>query len=292
LHPNARAACRLRAASAPIHARRADPGRPARNVARVRAISLPTALPVAAAALALVAAGLAPLAVPSTALAERWLRPVPGEVARPFDYSRAAPFAGGAHRGVDLAAPPGTPVQAACAGHVVHAGPVAGPDEVVSVRCGDRRVSYLPLATTAVEAGETVAAGTRLGTLAPGHGGLHLGVRREHDHFGYIDPTPLLSSADRAPPPLATSPRRPVEPRPIATPAAPRAAPRPGAWPAISTRPLAGRPPPATVPWPVWIGLAALLTGAVGSRAIVVRRRASRQRAGTKLSTETAGAGA
>ena len=59
----------------------------------MRAISLPTALPVAAAALALVAAVLAPLAVPSTALAERWQRPVPGEVARPFSYSRAAPFA-------------------------------------------------------------------------------------------------------------------------------------------------------------------------------------------------------
>ena len=39
--------------------------------------------------LVLVAVVLAPLAVPSTALAERWLRPVPGEVARSFSYAQA-----------------------------------------------------------------------------------------------------------------------------------------------------------------------------------------------------------
>src|SRR5215217_2324072 len=99
----------------------------------MRATSLPTALPIAIAAVALVAAVLAPLAVPCSALAERWLRPVSGEVARSFSYARAAPFVRGAHRGVDLAAPPGTAVRAACAGRVVYAGPVPGSDEVVSM---------------------------------------------------------------------------------------------------------------------------------------------------------------
>jgi murein DD-endopeptidase MepM/ murein hydrolase activator NlpD len=263
----------------------------------VRAISLPTALPVAAAAFAIVAAVLAPLAVPSAALAERWLRPVPGDVARPFEYSRAAPFAGGAHRGVDLAAPPGTVVRSACAGSVVHAGAVAGPDEVVSVRCGNRRVSYLPLASVAVREGAKIREGATLGTLAPGHAGLHLGVRRENDRFGYEDPAALLRSPAPATPPLAAPPSRPARPRlappPIVRPARPRLAPRPAgrptpalrpaprvaAWPATSPRPLAGRAPSSLARWPVWLGLAVLLAGAVGSRTLVVRRRDARSHA-------------
>ena len=168
----------------------------------------------------MVAAVLGPLAVPSAALAERWLRPVPGEVARPFEYSRAAPFAGGAHRGADLAAPPGTVVRSACAGSVVHAGAVAGPEQVVSVRCGDRRVSYLPLASVDVREGATIGAGAPLGTLAPGHPGLHLGVRRENDPFGYEDPAALLRTPTPASPPVALPPsRRPARGSPPGRPA-------------------------------------------------------------------------
>jgi murein DD-endopeptidase MepM/ murein hydrolase activator NlpD len=233
----------------------------------VRATSLPTARSVAAAALALVAAVLAPLAAPSTALAERWLRPVPGELARPFAYDRAAPFTAGAHRGADLAARPGAPVRAACAGRVVHAGAVAGRDRVVSVRCATRRVSYLPLATIAVTEGARIRAGSPIGTIARGHGGLHLGVRAEGDPFGYEDPMALL----RAPAePFAPAPRPPT-PRPAVHPGRPRAVPRP----APSRRPVAGRAPSSPAPWPVWLGLAALLAGAAGSGTIAVRRRSS-----------------
>jgi hypothetical protein len=199
----------------------------------VRATSLPTALPVAAAALALVAAAFAPLAVPSPALAERWLRPVPGEVARSFSYSRAAPFAAGAHRGADLAAPAGSAVRAACSGRVVHAGAVAGHGNVVSVRCGAWRVSYLPLARIATRAGAAVRAGARIGTVAPGHGGLHLGVRREGDPFGYEDPIARLAPPERpfAPLPRSRAPRtgapHRVGPRLVAPQPARRYAPQP-----------------------------------------------------------------
>ena len=151
------------------------------------ATSPPIALPVAAAVTSVLAAVLVPPAVPSAALAERWLRPVPGEVARTFHYARGAPFTPGAHRGVDLAAPPGTAVRSACAGRVVHAGRVAGRG-VVSVRCGARRVAHLPVRSIGVRAGARVRAGASIGTLAAGHGGLHLGVRAEGDPFGYVDP--------------------------------------------------------------------------------------------------------
>jgi murein DD-endopeptidase MepM/ murein hydrolase activator NlpD len=242
-----------------------------------------------------VAAVLVPPAVPSAALAERWRRPVSGEVARTFSYSRASPFTAGAHRGVDLAAPPGAAVRAACGGHVVHAGPVAGRTLVVSVRCGARRVSYLPLASVAVRAGERVLPGARLGTLGAGHGGLHLGglhlgVRAERDPFGYVDPLPLLAR-DRPIAPLAR-PARPGRPAPQPVPAR-RAAPRPHPVPArrAAPRPLSGAPalraaplphaaPPraGVAPWPVWAGLTFLLAGTAGSGTIAVRRRRRAQR--------------
>jgi hypothetical protein len=201
------------------------------------------------------AAALVPLAAPSTALAERWLRPVPGEVARTFDYTRAAPFARGAHRGADLAAAAGTAVRAACAGVVMHAGPVAGRDGVVSVRCGGRRVSYLPLDAITVRRGARVSAGTRLGAVAAGHGGLHFGVRSEADAFAYEDPLALLGgfeppTAPLAPPrpaawrrPMPRAAPRPGGPGPSPRPAEPRAAPRPGG-PGPSPRPAGPRAVP------------------------------------------------
>jgi murein DD-endopeptidase MepM/ murein hydrolase activator NlpD len=247
----------------------------------VRATSLPPALPVAAAAIPLMAAVLVPLAVPSAALAERWLRPVPGEVARSFSYARATPFAAGAHRGADLAARAGAPVRSACAGTVVHAGPVAGQGRVVSVRCGSRRVSYLPLARVTVRAGAPMRAGTKIGTVAAGHGGLHLGVRREDDRFAYEDPIALLSAREPPAPPTGVPRARPALPgqvrvrsrRPAGPPrVTPRSDPQqPHTEP---LRPPAHREPtPPLAPLPVWLGLGLLLTGAAGSGTVVARRR-------------------
>ena len=243
----------------------------------MRATSCPTALPVAAAAL-LLAGALAPPAVPSSALAERWLRPVPGDVARPFSYSRAAPFTAGAHRGVDLAAPPGTRVRAACGGIVVHAGSVAGRGAVVSIRCGRRRVSHLPLASVAVRAGAAIAAGTPIGTVAPGHGGLHVGVRREGDPFAYEDPMSLLPDDEPVRPPFGAPTRavrvRPPAPLPAAPPRAVGPVPRPAAPPrAVGPVPHPAAPDRRPAPWPVFAGLALLLAGAAGSGTAVVRRR-------------------
>ena len=245
----------------------------------MRATPPPTALHIAAMVTSVLAMVLVPSAVPSTALAERWLRPVPGEVARSFSYSRAAPFAAGAHRGLDLAAPPGAAVRAACRGRVAHAGAVAGRSQVVSVLCGARRVTHLPLATVTVRAGQAIRAGAPIGTLAGGHGGLHLGVRRAADPFGYENPLALLRRPDRPLAPIATRPRRIGRPRPLRL---PRPAP-PARVPRIAPAPLVRRAAPAPAPtaptaggsppWVVWVGGALVACGAVGSRSIVVRRR-------------------
>jgi murein DD-endopeptidase MepM/ murein hydrolase activator NlpD len=248
------------------------------------------AIPVTRAVLAGAAAFLALGAVPSAALAERWLRPVPGALAHAFSYSRAAPFTAGAHRGLDLAAPPGTAVRAACGGRVIHAGPVAGGPAVVSVRCGGRRVSYLPMASVAVRAGSSVRAGVPIGTVASGHDGLHVGVRREGHPFGYEDPAALLAAAPRAVPAGAPRPRpegrAPRADRPGSSPrgasrvAQPAVKPKPLPALAAPPRPLLAPPSPAAAPWVAWAGLALVVTGAAGSgTAITVRRRRSRRRA-------------
>jgi hypothetical protein len=232
--------------------------------------------PPAALSIAAAVAALALLAHPSSAGAERWQRPVPGGGARSFDYSSTAPFARGAHRGADLAAAPGDPVRAACDGLVAHAGPVPGGARAVTLVCGTRRVTHLPLRQTAVEPGVRVRAGTRIGTLAAGHGGLHLGVRAAADPFGYQDPLALLP---RAPDPPPAPPAR--VPAPSPAPPAPVPALRP-ARPALvpiarrAAHSTAGRTAPTPAPFAppaAWAGLAVATVAAAGTGAVVRGRR-------------------
>jgi Peptidase family M23 len=203
--------------------------------------------------------------------------PVPGEVTRGFDPGR--PYEGGRHRGVDLAAAPGAPVRAACAGPVVFAGRIAG-DGIVTLRCGPWRVTHMPLATIAARG--VVARGAVIGTVSASsrHAGLHLGVRRDGTRFGYVDPLRLMAmrtppaplgraprAARRRPPPPARprSPGRRLVREPRVTPRIVRhGPPRPVRAPSPASPPLA--------PWPAWAGLALVLGGA-GLR-LRARRRA------------------
>lgn len=216
------------------------------------------------------------LPAPVAAAVRGWAWPVRGAVLRSFFYDAAAPFRGGRRRGVDLAAPRGATVRAACAGRVV----TARPGWVVTLRCGPWRVTHLPLAALAVHVGDRVRAGHPLGTLGTrsGRAGLHLGVRRAGDPFGYVDPLAFLPP-DRSPRPGPLPPPAGRRPQPHAAPPviARRLRPAPP-----QPAPPAGRvrvPVPGGVaPWPAWVGLALALSGALGG-GVRWRARARRARA-------------
>lgn len=136
-------------------------------------------------ALALPAAPLitALVAPPAAAAPARfgWPLAPPHPVARPF-RAPATPYGPG-HRGVDLVAPPGSPVLAAGDAVVAHAAVLAGRPVVSLLHAGGLRTTYEPV-RPAVRAGERVRRGDPIGTLLPGHQGcptaacLHWGAVR------------------------------------------------------------------------------------------------------------------
>ena len=197
--------------------------------------------------------------------AARWIWPVRGDVLTRFHVG-PNPFAGGQHRGVDIAAAAGERVRSACAGKVRFAGRVPGRGRVVTVVCDALVATYLELGETAVEKGEVVQPGALVGRVAASH--LQLGARRAGSPFGYLDPLKLLAP-DRAP-----APPRAV-PLPRRGPRAPAAVRRPIAPPAPAPSPSPSRAP-AGIPLPAWLGLALLAAGTpVGA---VWRRRRGRAR--------------
>jgi hypothetical protein len=191
---------------------------------------------------------------------ERWRWPLHGDVVGAFRYTPGHPFAAGARRGIDIAAPRGATVRAACLGRVTFAGPVAGGRGLgVSVRCGALVATHLGLGRLAVRRGAWVAAGARLGVVGAA-GRLRLGARRRSARFGYVDPLGLLGAGPPpvgrgpGPSPLGRAPRGPLAPR-LAPPPG-RLAPRPARAEADAA---ASRAP--GVPGLAWGGLVLLAAG-------------------------------
>lgn len=140
-----------------------------------------------------------PTALRSAAAAQAaWRWPVDGPVVRAFQPPDST--YGPGHRGVDLAAAPGSPVRAAGAGTVVFSGEVAGGLHVVVEHRGGLRTSYSYLLDTAVAVGMRVDTGAIIGRAGGGDpGGAHpVGVV----HFGlrvgdrYVDPSRLFQPRD------------------------------------------------------------------------------------------------
>jgi murein DD-endopeptidase MepM/ murein hydrolase activator NlpD len=114
--------------------------------------------------------------------------PLFGTVVHAWDAPDDNPFAAG-HRGIDVAAPSGTPVRASAPGLVTFAGTVAGNRNVSVDHEGAIRTTYSFLASIAVKKGATVEQGDVVGTVGAGHPGsglpphVHLSARRDGVYF-------------------------------------------------------------------------------------------------------------
>jgi len=183
-----------------------------------------------------------------------WRWPLRGAVVGRFRLTPRAPFAAGQRRGIDIAAPPGSAVRAACRGVVSFAGPLPRAGRAISVRCGALVATYLHLADVAVGPGARVGRGQRLGILGPA-GRLRLGARRAADRRGYLDPLAL--------------------PAPVAQPHVP-----------LTHRPATPRSAPVVrrLPWPAYPALALVAT-ALPVGGLVHHRRRDRHRVATLART-------
>ncbi len=157
--------------------------------------------------------------------ASAWTWPVDGAVVAPF-VTGSSPYAGGQHRGIDIAAPDGTPVRAPAAGVVSFAGTVPQGGKTLTVRTADGlAVTLLHLGSLAVRRGAVVAEGQTVATVGPSGDPehdrpyVHLGIRRADDEHGYLDPLRVL--------PAATEPALQADPEAAATSAQPQPPPDP-----------------------------------------------------------------
>ena len=132
---------------------------------------------------------------PATAAASgTWVWPVTGPVIRGFDPPDD-PYGAG-HRGIDIAAPVGTPVLAAQAGTVTFAGKVGGQLFVTVDHGGGLVSSYSWVSALRVRKNDVVARGQTIALSGTGHPSsgelphLHVGVRLNGQ---YVDPLAYLS---------------------------------------------------------------------------------------------------
>jgi len=132
--------------------------------------------------------------VPSAA---GWSWPVEGDVVQSFDFDRSHPYAGGQHRGIDIAAPSGATVVAPAAGSVTFAGTVPSSGKTIAILSGEYSVTLTELGSIEVAKGDAVAEGQRVATSGSS-GVVHLGVRVASDDQGYVDPLSLLPARDGA----------------------------------------------------------------------------------------------
>jgi len=145
----------------------------------------------------LIAATVAALSLSTAPVTDGWTWPVDDpapHVVHAFDPP-GEPWSAG-HRGVDLAADPGSIVRAAGTGTVSYAGQVGGVG-VVSVSHGVVRTTYQPVAPSVavgqrVEIGQPIGVLTLVGSHCRPHTCLHWGLIQGST---YLDPLRLIGGA-------------------------------------------------------------------------------------------------
>ena len=166
---------------------------------------------------ALIPITLLAVLLPAVPARADWVWPVRGEVITPY-RNGDDPYAAGQHRGIDIAAEPGTAVVAAAGGEVRFAGTAGSSGLTVSIRTADGLfdTSYLHLSATAVRKGQRIAAGETVGAVgttgvrSAERPHLHFGIRDAgsehayHDPLAFLPPTP--APPDRPRPAPGTSP--------------------------------------------------------------------------------------
>jgi Peptidase family M23 len=174
------------------------------------------------------------LALPGPAHAE-WIWPLHGKVITTY-RNGDDPYAGGQHRGIDIAGPVGAGVVAAAGGEVRFAGTSGSSGLTVSVRTSDGfDTSYLHLASVSVREGALVSSGDALGTVgttgsrSASEPHLHFGVREAGTRHAYRNPLDFLPPP--LPPPAPEGPHPAPSPAPAPTPLAPAPAPAGGRAP-------------------------------------------------------------
>jgi hypothetical protein len=188
------------------------------------------------------------LALTETAGAD-WVWPLRGQVITTY-RNVDDPYAGGQHRGIDIAGPVGARVVAAAGGEVRFAGTAGSSGLTVSVRTTDGfDTSYLHLSSFSVREGELVSPGDALGAVgltgsrSASEPHLHFGVRDAGTSHAYRNPLDFLPPPEA--PPAPDSPHAAPSPAPVPTPFAPAPAPagEPGRVPAPRRVPVDERAP-------------------------------------------------
>ena len=184
-----------------------------------------------------------------------WTWPLHGELIGTY-RNGDDPYAGGQHRGIDIAGPVGARVVAATGGEVRFAGTAGSSGLTVAVRTADGfDTSYLHLSTVAVREGDGVDAGDIVGAV--GTSGrrsspqphLHFGVREAGTRHAYRNPLDFLPARPAPPPGRAPDPS--PAPLPVPAPRSPAPAPAAGRSPAPTPAPRElPRRVPRAVRWP------------------------------------------
>ena len=162
--------------------------------------------------------------------ASAWTWPVDGTVLRPF-VAGDDPYAGGQHRGIDIAARDGADVRSAATGVVAFVGQLPHEGLCLTIRTADGySVTLVHLGSIGVRTGTAIEEGEVVSTVGPsgdaewGEPYVHLGIRLTADPHGYLDPLSLLPARE-----ASSSP--PVQSEPRAQPAASLPVPRPAIAP-------------------------------------------------------------